>query len=457
MRTLLPVLVLALFVLPAQAQTSLLDDYDRADNNDLGMTPTEPKVLSWVEKSEDAGDEVRLESNAAHLTSDGSGGVKSAVVDMSGLDNYPIPLNTANQTVTWAFNLRPEHEELTGFASGKTGAMFVLTGTSNDIKGSANAYAVILGSPDNASSNQDPIRIVRFNGGYSDNGELTPVTGGTAGVDSDYRSIRVTYNPDGNEWSLYAAASESGFPYDNPLNVPDSDQLGSTTPDTESVLGNSSAKFLGLHYNHGNDPSVDLIVDDVYVTDPDGELPVELARFETQTEGNDVHLHWTTASETRNAGFEVQRATENGFETLGFVEGAGTTSDETEYTYTAEELSAGKHTFRLQQVDLDGSTTPGPKRVVTIRPQGLHLVPTGSNPVRKGGQANFRLAAHSKSSVTVTLHDVLGRTLRTVYEGRVGPNGQDLSVSVRGLANGVYFVRAQGPSTTTTHRITLAQ
>jgi len=417
------------------------------------MTPTEPKSLSWAEKSEDAGDEVRIESNAARFTSDGSGGVKSAVVDMTNLDNYPVPLNTANQTVTWAFNLKPGHSELTGFASGETGAMFMLTGTSNDVRGSANAYAVIIGSSDS----EDPVQIVRFNGGYSDNGELTVVTGGVAEDDADYRSIRVTYNPDGNEWSLYAAASGSDFPYDNPLNVPDSDQLGSTTVDAGGPVGNSSAKFLGPHYNHGNDPAIDVIFDDVYVTDLGGELPVELARFEARADGNDAHLQWTTAAETRNAGFAVQRETERGFERIGFVEGAGTTTESRQYTFTVEGLVTGTHTFRLKQVDLDGSTSLGPERVVEVRPQKLQVVPTGANPVRQGQPIALRLVADTEQSVTVTLHDVLGRTVRTLYDGQIGAEGRDLSVSTASLSNGMYFVRVQGASSTTTHRITVAQ
>jgi len=462
MRILRQIVLLTLFALvalPAQAQspTTLLDDYNRADDDALGMTPTSPKSMTWVEKGEDAGDEVRIENDAAHFTSDGSGGIKSAVVDMTNLNDYPVPLNSATETVTWAFNVWPQHDELGGFASGNTGVMFVLTATSNDINGSANAYAVIIGSLDS----QDPVQIVRFNGGYSDNGELTVVTGGVAGGDSDYRSIRVTYNPDGDEWSLYADASGSGFPYGNPVNVPDADQLGSTTSDAVGPVGNSSAKFVGLHYNHGNDPAVDAVFDDVYVSDPGGELPVELAAFDATADDDAVRLRWTTASETRNAGFEVQHATERGFETLGFVEGAGTTTETTRYTYTtegymAEGLSPGEHTFRLKQVDLDGSTSLGPERVVTIRPEGLQLATTGANPVQSR-HTSFRLTAHTEQAVTVTLHDVLGRTVRTVYEGRVGPNGRDLSVSVGNLSTGMYFVRVQGSSMTATRRITVAR
>lgn len=67
---------------------------------------------------------------------------------------------------------------------------------------------------------------------------------------------------------------------------------------------------------------------------------------------------------------------------------------------------------------------------MTIRPARLQLATTGPNPVRNR-RTSFRPAAHTEQAVTVTLHDVLGRTVRPVYEGRVGSDGRDLSVSGR--------------------------
>ena len=57
MRTLAPLLLLALFALPAQAQlpTMNLDNFDRPDSTRLGETPTAPTTLSWTEKGEEVG------------------------------------------------------------------------------------------------------------------------------------------------------------------------------------------------------------------------------------------------------------------------------------------------------------------------------------------------------------------------------------------------------------------
>ena len=67
----------------------------------------------------------------------------------------------------------------------------------------------------------------------------------------------------------------------------------------------------------------------------------------------------------------MQQNTEHGFETITFVEGAGTTPEPTQYSFTVEDLASRTHTFRLKQADLDGSTSLGPTRVVEFRPRGV--------------------------------------------------------------------------------------
>lgn len=65
-----------------------------------------------------------------------------------------------------------------------------------------------------------------------------------------------------------------------------------------------------------------------------GALPVELADLSAQVNGDGVALRWVTASEQRNAGFDIQRAVkENGsvgsFQKVGFVDGVGTSRPRT--------------------------------------------------------------------------------------------------------------------------------
>ncbi|NBC19227.1 MAG: hypothetical protein GVY18_18130, partial [Bacteroidetes bacterium] len=59
------------------------------------------------------------------------------------------------------------------------------------------------------------------------------------------------------------------------------------------------------------DPSTPARADlGAYEAAPDTQLPVELTAFTARRDGDAIRLAWTTASETNNAGFEVQRSVE---------------------------------------------------------------------------------------------------------------------------------------------------
>src|SRR5690606_41827240 len=70
-------------------------------------------------------------------------------------------------------------------------------------------------------------------------------------------------------------------------------------------------------------------------------VPVELSSFTAVTEKNDVILNWSTASETNNQGFEIQRRSKGEFERVGFVEGKGTTTEIQHYVFKDENLIPG--------------------------------------------------------------------------------------------------------------------
>ena len=68
----------------------------------------------------------------------------------------------------------------------------------------------------------------------------------------------------------------------------------------------------------------------------------------------DVHLKWTTATETNNRGFEIQRSNNGEFATIGFVKGSGTTSEVHSYSFVDKKVEVGKYSYRIKQTDLNG-------------------------------------------------------------------------------------------------------
>lgn len=84
-------------------------------------------------------------------------------------------------------------------------------------------------------------------------------------------------------------------------------------------------------------------------------LPVELIKFEGWSEGDQVVLSWSTATEINNDYFEVQMSG-NGqkFVTVGKVNGHGTTREIRHYSFSHFNPNSGINYYRLKQVDFDG-------------------------------------------------------------------------------------------------------
>jgi hypothetical protein len=198
---------------------------------------------------------------------------------------------------------------------------------------------------------------------------------------------------------------------------------------------------------------------------PDNPLPVELVDFTARTQDEGALLQWRTASETNNAGFEVQHKgpATDGFETVAFVESQaadGTTTTPQRYRYTLEEVTPGTHEFQLRQVDIDGTAHLSEPTTLTVRMEApLRLTPPAPNPVRT--QAQFRFAVRDAGHTTVTLYNVLGQRVATLYDGRPTP-GEMQSVRLSGtqlarFSSGVYFVRVKAQGQTRTRRMVIVR
>ncbi len=86
------------------------------------------------------------------------------------------------------------------------------------------------------------------------------------------------------------------------------------------------------------------------------KVPVELTSFTVSTQKGIVTIYWETATETNNSGFAIERKSDDGiFEEIAFIKGKGTTTDKSTYSYTDKAVLYGKYSYRLRQIDFDGS------------------------------------------------------------------------------------------------------
>ncbi len=173
-------------------------------------------------------------------------------------------------------------------------------------------------------------------------------------------------------------------------------------------------------------------------------LPVELTSFAVAEEDNAALLRWTTASETNNAGFEVQRrlGTDGSFAPIGFVEGAGTTGLPQTYRFTDDALPfrAARVAYRLQQVDLNGTTAYSPevelRRAAPIR---LALHGNYPNPFRTRTLVRYEIS--QAGPVQVDVFNALGQHIARVLDRQQPAGRGEVVFNAQDLPSGVYFVR----------------
>lgn len=178
----------------------------------------------------------------------------------------------------------------------------------------------------------------------------------------------------------------------------------------------------------------------VYKTKP---LPVELLTFDAayNKKTGFVDLVWTTASETNNDYFTVERSSDNlNFETVITRNGAGN-SNQVLYYYDADkEPLPGLSYYRLKQTDFDGAFTYSQTETVMISSEN-YIVTINPNPVND--HINVSVISHEQQCLKLKFFDIYGNLLKETNMD-VLPGGNLKIIPAETFAPGVYFMRIDG-------------
>ncbi len=172
-----------------------------------------------------------------------------------------------------------------------------------------------------------------------------------------------------------------------------------------------------------------------------GIIPVELIAFNGIIENGKVILTWETSSETNNYGFgierNIKRSDSKGWEEAGFVEGNGTSTEQHTYSYIDPVNHAGVISYRLKQIDLDGSFTYSKEITLESHPDVFSLSQNYPNPFNPVTRINYSIP--EQSFVTLIIYNILGQKVSTVVN-EIKPSGNYI-VEIDGskFASGVYI------------------
>ncbi|MBT8377997.1 MAG: T9SS type A sorting domain-containing protein [Ignavibacteria bacterium] len=171
-------------------------------------------------------------------------------------------------------------------------------------------------------------------------------------------------------------------------------------------------------------------------------VPVELTSFKANVVNGIIVLNWSTSTETNNSGFEILRSTQNdkNWRTLGFVPGFGTTTEPKSYSYSDETVTSGTYSYKLKQIDYDGSYSFSDIVEVEISlPTEFALEQNYPNPFNPSTSIQFSLPVDA--NVEIGVYNLVGEMVAEVVNGDFSAGKHNVSFEASNLTSGVYFYR----------------
>jgi photosystem II stability/assembly factor-like uncharacterized protein len=188
-------------------------------------------------------------------------------------------------------------------------------------------------------------------------------------------------------------------------------------------------------------------------------VPVELASFHARAGETAIHLRWSTATETNNAGFEIERRIDDheGWQRISFIAGSGTSARGTEYAYddprTTLPAEAVRLRYRLRQIDHDGSVNLSPEVLVDLTRPARADIQLHPQPLpRQRRSIGLRLGDGLADATHLTVHDLLGRS---VLQQHITPTVSTIDLPLPALPPGVYRIVVHTPTRTASHPLIL--
>ncbi len=255
------------------------------------------------------------------------------------------------------------------------------------------------------------------------------------------------------------SSTGDNFTFDITLSYKDSELAGELESNLSMNRWNGTAWSDLLFPSSRNTDENWLTVDDQtefgdWILDDDW-LPVELTFFYANNSNDYVEIIWQTATETNNKGFEIQRASASpsrGWETIGFVEGNGTTAEKHNYSFIDENVASEKYFYRLKQIDNNGSFEYSDVIEIKISlPVKFELSQNYPNPFGKRSEAGnsttrIEYSLPEQSSVKIEVFNTLGQSVALLVNAKQSAGKYETVWNAENLPSGLYLIsiKAEG-------------
>lgn len=217
--------------------------------------------------------------------------------------------------------------------------------------------------------------------------------------------------------------------------------------DAMAIQGSTNSMVIAGAFSHvGNNILANYVA---RFTDTENPLPVELTSFTASLAGNSINLNWSTATETNNKGFGIERASslQNGtlpdqknWLGIGFIKGNGTTTDSKHYSYTDYNLKAGIYSYRLKQIDYNGASRYSNEIEVNFKGSRRYVLEQNyPNPFNPSTSIKYSLP--QAGNVKLSVYDGTGREIETLINKWQTAGNYTIKFNASRFSSGIYFYR----------------
>jgi hypothetical protein len=178
-------------------------------------------------------------------------------------------------------------------------------------------------------------------------------------------------------------------------------------------------------------------------------LPISLVSFEANLSLDKVQLKWTTASETNNDYFTIQKSKDAvNFEDLIQVEGAGNSTSIINYLEFDSSPYNGLSYYRLAQTDFNGDVSYSNNVSVEYNPKLESNIELFPNPTDENSTTYMQLNHFDEQNVLVVVRDILGKELFSKVLNIKSKNELFPINQIGDLPKGAYLISASGNNKT---------
>lgn len=344
----------------------------------------------------------------------------------------------------------------TGFWGGGFWGVFAVSSTAAFVAGENSIFQPMVGKTIDTGANWDftPFYLNTNEGRLQDCHFFNSNSGISIASVWDGQGAVARTSDGGNNWSNTTLYAESLYGLDFPTsNVGYAvGYNGYILKSTDGgiiwtqQLSNSSAWLKGVSFVDELNGYAVGEAGSIFKTTDGGVIPVELTSFTASVSGSNVTLSWSTATETNNSGFEIHRSqtsevkSQMEWETIGFVEGKGTTAEISNYSFIDILNHTHNHTlsYRLKQIDFDGSFEYSNSIEVEIGlPTQFILEQNYPNPFNPVTTISWQSPVGHHQ--TLKVYNILGNEVATLVDEYREAGRYEVSFDASNIASGIYI------------------